>query len=60
MHNHLVEPGVEGQEVTSQLQFTNHSGEGCLELPQRSSTWPSTELLNSPRGTADLHGVYGC
>ncbi len=24
------------------------------------STWPSAELLNSPRGTADLHGVYGC
>jgi len=42
-----------------ELQFTNQSWESCLELPQRKSTWPFAELLNSPRGIANLHGVYG-
>jgi len=43
-----------------EFQFTNHSWKSCLELPQRNSTWPFAKLLNSPRGTTDLHGVYGC
>jgi len=43
-----------------ELQFTNHSSESCLELPQRNDTWPSAELLNSPKRTIDIHGVYGC
>jgi len=41
-----------------ELQFTNQSWESCLELLQRNSTWPFVELLNFPRGTIDLHGVY--
>jgi len=43
-----------------ELQFTNHSWESYLELHQRNSTWLSVELLNSPRGTVDLHDIYGC
>jgi hypothetical protein len=38
-----------------ELQFTNHSLESSLELPQKNGTWPSVELLNSPRITVDLH-----
>ncbi len=43
-----------------ELQFTNHNGKSCLEFPQRNGTWPSVELLNFPKRTIDLHGVYGC
>ncbi len=42
-----------------ELQFTNHNWENCPELLLKKNTWPSVELLNSPRGTVDLHGVYG-
>jgi len=43
-----------------ELQFTNHGWESYLEFLQRNGIWPSTELLNSPKGTINLHGVYGC
>ncbi len=42
------------------LQFTNHSWKSCFEFSQRNGTWPSVKLLNSTKGTVDLHGVYGC
>ncbi len=43
-----------------ELQFTNHSWKSCLEFSQINGTWPSVDLLNSLRGTTNLHGVYGC
>jgi hypothetical protein len=43
-----------------ELQFTNHSLESCLELPQRNGTLPSAKILNFPKGTINLHGVHGC
>jgi len=46
--------------VILELQFINHSCESCLELFQKNGTWPFIELLNSPKGIVDLHGVYGC
>ncbi len=43
-----------------ELQLTNHNWKSCLELLQRNGNWPSVKLFNSPRGTPDLHGIYGC
>jgi len=43
-----------------ELQFTNQGWKNYLKLLQSNGTWPSTELLNSPKGPIDLHGVYGC
>ncbi len=43
-----------------ELQFTNNKRENYFELLQRSGTWPFVEFLNSSKGIADFHGVYGC
>ncbi len=41
------------------FQFTNHSSERYLELPQKNGIFASIKLLNFPRITPHLHGEYG-